>query len=357
VSPATSPDPVAARPRRRLLLLARVGLAVGLLVYVLTRADWTTVAAYRFTMSWRWLALFVLLVVASHVISAVKWGLLLSARGHVVSLWRLTCLYTVGQFYNAVFPSTIGGDVVRALGLREVIGDSRSAFASMTAERFTGAAMLVALGVVAVVVAFPGLAATQDGVIDGRLATLAAIGAMSATTVAIVSVLSPRTLGLLRALLPSLGPIPSWFDKLEDFQRALHEYRRHPLVLAGALGYSLLFYADCIGIIYAACRMTGDPAMAVSLLDAAVMTPIILLIALLPLTPGGYGIVQWGYMVAFTARGISHPSGAATLGVFVSLMLTACNIGVSAAGYGIYTVIRTFEDGQGGRRGPAPDPT
>jgi uncharacterized membrane protein YbhN (UPF0104 family) len=327
--------------------LARLVVAAALLAYVLTRVDWVRVAGYRETISWPWLGGFLLLILLGYVISSAKWQFLLRSGGHTVGLWRLTGLYTGGQLYNAVFPSTIGGDVVRSLGLGRVIGDTRAAFASTAAERFTGAAVLVGLGAVATLVALPGLLATRDGVIDGRLAALLALTAMGATTLAIAAMLSDRLLALLRGALPALGPMHGWLDEIERFQKALVEYRDRPEVMGRAFGYSVLFYATTIGAIYAGCRMTGGAGDTVGVLDAAVITPIILLIALLPLTPGGYGVVQWGYMVTFAALDVGEVAGAATLGVFVSLMLAACSIGVSAIGYALYTLSCALEDARG----------
>jgi hypothetical protein len=355
--PAPETGALVRRRPRRLLVLARLGLALALLAYVLVQVEWTAVADYRHTLSWPWLAAFVGLIPLGHLVSSAKWRLLLAAAGHRVGLWRLTGLYLVGQFYNAVFPSTIGGDVVRSLGLRRIIGDTRTAFASTVAERFTGAAVLVLIGTIATFIALPGLMGTRDGIIDGRMAALLAFAAIGAATLAMVAMLSARTLVLLRAVFASATLLQPWLDKLERFQHALHEYRRKRAVMARAIGYSFLFHATTIGTIYTGCRMIGAPGADVGLLDAAVITPIILLIALLPLTPGGYGIVQWGYMVTFAAWNVGDTTDAATLGVFVSLMLTACNIGVSAAGYSLYTIFATFESGHDRGEGEPPPPT
>ncbi|NNF14666.1 MAG: flippase-like domain-containing protein [Gemmatimonadetes bacterium] len=329
--------------RGGLFTLARLGLAVALLAFVLSRVEWTAVAAYRHTLSWPWLAGFVGLIAFGHLVSSAKWRLLLAATGHHVGLWRLTGLYLAGQFYNAVFPSTIGGDIVRSLGLRRIIGDTRAAFASTVAERFTGAAVLVVIGAIATLLALPHLMSTRDGIIDGRLAALLTLIAIVGTTVAMAAVLSTRTLAGLRVLLGAVTAVRPWLDKLDRFQGALRAYRRKKTVLARAIGYSVLFHATVIGTIYAGCRMIGDPGAGVGVLDAAVITPIILLIALLPLTPGGYGVVQWGYMVTFAAWELGDVSDAATLGVFVSLMLTACNVGLSAIGYAVHTLSSSFD--------------
>jgi hypothetical protein len=343
--------------RARLLVPARLGLALALLVYVLSQVDWAAVADYRDTLSWPWLAAFGVLIVLGHLVSSAKWRLLLSATGHRVGLWRLMGLYLVGQFYNAVFPSTIGGDVARSLGLRRIIGDTRTAFASTVAERFTGAVVLVLIGTIATLIALPGLMSTRDGIIDGRVAALLAFAAIGAATLAMAAMLSARTLALLRALLASATPLEPWLDKLERFQHALHEYRRRRGIMVRAIGYSFLFHATTIGSIYTGCRMIGAPGADVGLLDAAVITPIILLIALLPLTPGGYGVVQWGYMVTFAAWNVGDTNDAATLGVFVSLMLTVCNIGISAAGYSLYTILSSVETGPGPGDGRSPSRT
>lgn len=340
----TSPEVPAARPGR-VVRAARFGLAVALLAYVVTRVEWATIAAYRHTLSWPWVALLVGLVPLGHLISSVKWSSLLRARGHEVGVGRLTGLYVVGQFYNVVLPSFIGGDVVRSLGLRRIIGDGRVAFASTVAERATGAVVLVALGVAALTVALPDLLALSDGAIDGRLAAFLAMGSIGGVTIAIVAIVSEPAMGLLRLMVPSLGPLPRWLDKLERFHEALLEYRKQPRVLAKALGYSLLFNAVPIGIIYAGCRATGDPATAVGILDAVVMMPLVMLIALLPLTPGGYGVLQWSYMVAFAAWQGAENADAETLGLFVSLLHAAANICVAATGYAIYAA---FTAGEGG---------
>jgi len=344
-------------PTSLLLASARLALALALLAYVLTRVEWPVVASYRHTVSWSWLAAFVSLIVAGHLVSSAKWQLLLAATGHHVGLMTLTGLYLVGQFYNGVFPSTIGGDVIRSLELRKIIGDARTAFASTVAERFTGAAVLVLIGAVTTLISLPGLLSTSDGIIDGRIAALLAFAAIGGSTLAMTAVLSARTLALLRALLSSARPVQPWLDKLERFQHALREYRRKRAIMVRAIGYSLLFHATIIGSIYTGCRMIGAPGADVGLLDAAVITPTILLIALLPLTPGGYGVVQWGYMVTFAAWNVGDTSAAATLGVFVSLMLTACNIGLSAGGYMLYTLSGAFESRDPPRHGDAPSPS
>ena len=191
-------SPAAAKPRR-LVALAKVLLAIALLAYVLTRVDWATVLGYRATLSWPWLAVFVLLVPLGHVISAAKWRLLLRVKGHDVGLWRLTGLYVVGQFYNVVFPSTIGGDVVRSLGLGKLTGDTQSGFTSTVAERVTGAIVLVGLGAAAMVMLLPSLLETRAGAIDGRLAAVMALGSMAGTSVAIVAMLSERAMAGMSA--------------------------------------------------------------------------------------------------------------------------------------------------------------
>ena len=342
-------NPVPARPRRPVLVL-RLALAVALLAYVVTRVDWSTVVGYRDTVSWPWLAAFVLLIPLGHVISSAKWRLLLRASGHEVGLWRLTGLYIVGQFYNVVLPSTIGGDVVRSLGLGRIIGDTRTAFASTVAERVTGAAVLVVLGVVATSLALPDLLTTRDGALDGRIAVLMVLGTIGGTTFAIVAILSTRVLALVRRTVPSMGPLPLWLDRLERFQKALNEYRRKPLVLGQAIGYSVLFNAVPLAMLYAGCRVPGASGATIGMFDALVMMPIILLLGLLPLTPGGYGVMQWAYMVTFAAWLGVEATEAATLGLFVSLIHAASNIVVAASGFAFYTALTAF----GNHREPEP---
>ena len=93
---------------------------------------------------------------------------------------------------------------------------------------------------------------------------------------------------------------------------------------------SLLFNLSAIANLYVACRMLGE---AVSLAAMAIAVPLILLVALLPITPGGYGVVQWAYMEAFGAVGLSY-----TIGVTASLLVSVKQILWAAGGFGVHSL-------------------
>lgn len=343
--PTLEPNPDPSPLRRRVLGWGRALLAAALLAYVLTRVDWAQAVSYMGRLQLGWLALFVLTLPVANVVIARRWQVLLRARGFRPGFWRLFGLCVVGQFYNTIFPSTVGGDVVRAIGLRKAIGQTQAAFASTVVERLTGAALLGLLGVVMLAVAWPRFWHMQESVLgfsaggfltDGRVAALMILAAVVLIAMVITASLSPGLARMAQRPLGRVKPLARVFAKIESFQEAIRVYRHHRKALLVATGYAVLSQLSAVLTIYAACRSLGEP---VPMLGVLIATPLILLIAMLPLTPGGYGVVQWGYMVCFSALALTTAEAAGTLGVLISLLVSVRVIIFSAVGYAIYIAI------------------
>ena len=68
-------------------------------------------------------------------VSAQRWKLVLAAMGRGVGFFPALAIVTVGQFFNLVLPSTIGGDVVRVLLARRRGISAPGAIASVVIDR------------------------------------------------------------------------------------------------------------------------------------------------------------------------------------------------------------------------------
>ena len=130
----------------------RVGVTLGIVAYILIDVDWGDLGTAIGGVDARWLVVAVGIYLASQVVSAFKWSLIGRALGFERSFPTYVGNYYLGMFFNLVGPSTLGGDLARALYLAE--GRRRSvAINSVLFDRVSGLAVLMGLGAVVQVVA------------------------------------------------------------------------------------------------------------------------------------------------------------------------------------------------------------
>jgi uncharacterized protein (TIRG00374 family) len=241
------------------------------------------------------LAASLLIPFALNFSSALKWHMLLRVKQSSPGLWPLCAYYMVGQFYNLILPTSMGGDVVRIHELGRRIGNKTEAVASVFVERFTGLVMLIVIAALAVLV---NLRLFNEPVVTISLAVFGAlilgIGWL---------VLDPRGLKIARTFTPAkLGGLERLFSKLGQIQVAVNDYRRSPHAMFWAGGNSLLFYLLAILNVWVSARAFDS---SFSLLSAVVVTPVIMLIMNLPVSIGNLGLLEFAFV--FTLGLLGYP--------------------------------------------------
>lgn len=308
--------------RASLAVPVRLAVGLALLGYVLSRADWTQISSHVRNADWFFLVMFLAITPVNVSLCVVKWKLLLAVRGYKISFIRLFSLYILGQFYNHLMPTSVGGDMVRAITLQRKIASAKHAFGSIVVERFTGMTVLVALGLAALLISEP---LRQHPLI---LALVAA--STLAYLVILLAIVHPLTMALLHNTLGRLKFMAGVLAKLERFQQSLHDYRRYPGVLLGCLVLSILFYAGAILNVYFACRTFGESPPFVML---SAIVPVVMIVAMLPVTINGIGLAEWGYVTTFTALGL-----APAIGLTAALLIRIKQILWSSLGYFVHLV-------------------
>src|SRR5438093_349670 len=133
--------------------LVRVFVSVGIIVYILVDVDSGDLVRGLLGVRVGLVLAALALYLGGQALSAYKWHLLGRSVGFARPLGDYVRFYFIGMFFNLLGPSTIGGDVVRALYL----GDGRRpglAFNSVLFDRASGLVLLLALGAGALLV-FP----------------------------------------------------------------------------------------------------------------------------------------------------------------------------------------------------------
>jgi len=241
-------------------------------------------------------------LVVGLVLSALRWKLLLSAVGVSLGLGRAIRLYFVGYFFNFFLPTTVGGDVVRAMGYGRgaplaVVGGS------ILVERLLGFGCLLAVGVVA--------SFTVDSLGVARRVLLLAAAAFAAGLAVVLFVPLPdvRREGIPGRVLGGLRKIA-----LE-----VRGYGFHPGALAAGAFLSLGWQVALVTSNAILSHALGGVAPVRSLLA---LVPVVQAISMIPVSFGGLGVREMGYEFFFRSSG-HDPAGAVALGVaFLGVTVT-----------------------------------
>ncbi len=250
--------------------------------------------------------------------SSWKWQVIMRAFGIRLSAGRCFGLYAVGYFFNTVLPTNVGGDVVRAYAVGKSSGRNAEAFSSVFVERFTGLAVLLISALAAFLLALRRL---WDFWLNTALA-LSVIGFF----LLLAAVVSP---GLLRAFrrairVKAAQPV---FDKLARFQEVTLSLRRHRGAFIFAMVNSFFFYVLAVVNVYVTALAFHS---GLSFADSVIVTPIIMVITMLPISIGGIGLAEWAYFFTFERFGI-----AGAVGLSTALLMRAKAL-LAGLGGGIY---------------------
>ena len=286
----------------------KAALTLALLGVVFWRVDPRAVLASLSSARPLPLAMAFVWVAIAILVSAIKWGRILSRRGIRVSLLELTRLYYIASFFNAVLPTSVGGDPVRAWMLGREKANMPEAFASIVSERLIAS---VALGLSSViglpfVGVTPKLAAFVAAflVVDAGLVALFLVPRMGERIVR--AVIPPRFDGAASATRSALAAVR---DTLTDW----------PLV-AEILLLTLAFQACVAMVNHSLFSAVGEP---VSIGMALLYSPMISTVSMLPVSLSGLGVPQAAYAYFFGLSGISAPAAVAvSLGFFLVVALS-----------------------------------
>ena len=270
--------------------LLRVAVSIGIVTYILVDVDTEDLVRTLASVRPVPLAGALALYLAGQVLSAYKWSLLGRSVGYVRPVGEYTRFYFIGMFFNLFGPSTIGGDVVRALYLAE---GHRPGIAinSVVFDRVSGLVLLMALGAAALI-AFP-----QYGLPWPLTASLVAGG--------LVLVLGwwmcPRLVRLL--------PAGNRFRR--QVETELGPFWRDRVLLVRVAVASLAFHLTQVGVQYILARAAG---VALPFSYCSVYHPVISLMTALPLSVAGLGVREGGYLYFLTRIDVDD-SIAVTLGL------------------------------------------
>jgi uncharacterized protein (TIRG00374 family) len=285
----------AAEPPRRRFSWWRALFSLALLAAVCSTINWREEVALLRHVVWGWVAAAVLLHVINRLISAVKWRVLLQAKGLAHPYGDLLQIIWVSNFFGHFLPSAVGGDSLRMWQVARRSERAPEAVSTVFVERLTG---LMSLAGLAVLGGLWSYARWEEHLIIVML--LVPLAALLAILAAL------WTPGGERALQWAL----SHFRRLPGHQfllkavEAVQSFRHHPRALILSLGLSGLVQFNRVLAVLCLAQAAGT---ALYLGEAFVVIPSALFIAMLPLTVGGLGLHEGAFIVLLGFIGIGKP--------------------------------------------------
>lgn len=280
----------------------KVSVSIGLFVFLLGSTD---LPAFRRQLSAApipWVIVTFVGYLLGQVLSAYKWQVLARPLGFTQPLRVFTTYYFSGMYLNLFAPSTVAGDFGRSALLAGRGGKLGAAVQSVVADRVSGLVML--LWVCAASSALTDLGAFSPAIRYGM----------------IVAAIAP-TIGWL--VLPALLNRTFFMSRrLRDFvEKLVSPYQQTPLVLGRACGLSMVFHFFQIGLqLLLALALHID----VSVWALVVYIAFVGVLSNLPISFGGVGVREGGYVMFLTPLGVEREQALA-FGLLWSAVVLVAN--------------------------------
>jgi glycosyltransferase 2 family protein len=279
---------------RKVLLSRPAKLIVSLALVVAVISEVGPRAVIPGKLAWEWLVGAALLFLASNIIGAFQWNLLLRAADISLPRHFVNRAYFVALFFNNFLIGNVGGDVLRAIDVgRESSGDSggtEAGVATIVMDRFLGFFTLMCFAFVA------ALVASEQVRVGATIFTL--LGVFVVLGVLITS----RRMGtaadtfILRLVPDRLA------QRLVNLRMGFVSLRQSPTTLVRAWALSVAMQGMRILVHFMCSRALG---LEIPLIYFMTFIPIVSVAAAIPISLGGLGTREWAAVALFGSVGVA----------------------------------------------------
>ena len=292
----------------------RWGVTAALLTFALSKLDTGQVLQVTNLRGGELLFVAAFLLLVTVLLNTVRW--LVVARILALRLPWLRAFewVLIGHFFNQILPSSVGGDVIRGFRAGRGTGDLPASIISIALDRFLGLFALLVL------IAIGQLQMVRFE--DSRLYEGALVAVGVGFCALIASFMLDKIVGRHSTL---------------RIHRAAHRFSQgarlliaRPSLSIPALLLSFVMQGINLSLIALIANQLGA---SVSLSDALLVIPTILLVGSMPVSIAGWGVRETGLAVGFTMIGQS-----ASIAVATSIIIGLANLLSALPGAGIWAL-------------------
>ena len=282
-------------------VMLRIAATIGLMGWALKDVEWKQFGVIIAQARWWWFGAAVAVTILVQSVAGVRWAALARPLGFDFPRWFFVRRFFEGMFFSLCLPSSIGGDVIKAVRIGTTAPARLLAACSVIVDRLTG---LAALGVL---VGTAVVTREYDLGMPGAAAVFAAL---------LLAALATFRVGLLL-----LDRIHDWLpegSRRREFVARLLPYRQQPSLVLAGVGWSFVV------------QMGG--AVSVALVGRALgvdqplivwfsVVPLVALAMVLPISIGGFGVRE--NALEYLLRGYGVPP---ETGVAIALLWGLCTV-------------------------------
>jgi uncharacterized membrane protein YbhN (UPF0104 family) len=283
--------------KKALATLLKLVVSALLLALIVKKAGpHSVILRMRSLNGWLFLLSIAIYIVMSWIV-AIRWRILLEGR---YGVGKLFSLHMIGNFFNTILPSSMGGDAVKAYYLYRESKRAGISFGSVFLDRYVGLLARLSLGLVSAAFAF---------------SELKSIG-MQWAIPALFAVFTAGGLVVLRFR------IGGRFGAVADFYDYVQSCLKRRMMMLNVFLLSLVIQTLLILMIATVARGIGQ---ALSFTELFVFVPIIMTIMIIPVSISGFGIREGAFVTLFGLTGIP-PSVSVTISFLWFLSTAAASL-------------------------------
>ncbi len=302
--------------KAKALFAIKLLVTVLLFAVIVWKADWVSVAdGFRHTKLFLIFIVFVSLVLGV-TISTYKWQLLLSIHGAPFPFNRLHKYYFIAMFFNNFLPTSIGGDGYRIYKTLNNRRSKTSAVIAVFMERVTGLIVLLVIGFFGGAIGF-----LANGHELSRIVVIAGlVGAVAAIPILALA-FNKRFMDWLTAWKRFPAILRNVIEHLGDYRRRSGKMLSVVIISFGFHIFTLFWWLLLI-------QAVGE---SLSFVDLAVVIALLSIVAVVPLSINGIGLVDGSFIYLAGQFGIGYEAA-----LMVMLLQRVLLIPISLVGVFLY---------------------
>lgn len=314
----------------RIPTLLKAAVSIGLVAFLLSRYDYKDILRQLTGLSPWGIALLIALYFITLLVSAYKWRVLYGYSG----VLRLFETIFVSHFYATVLPGQLFGEASKVVYLAPEASagvhpdQAETLTASVVVDKLTSLISLLIVGVTGLLLSSWARSISSLIALFG-LVLLVLLFALFFLRFAWIDAWMDKLFTRLETRFARVG---KWVVRLRSFLGAWKRYAMSPGKLVKSTILGVLYQAIIICINFIAASMLG---IQVELWDWCWICALLSIVMLLPITLGGIGLREGGYVGALSLLGVPSETALAISLIIFALQLLGALLG------GVMVLLRT----------------
>ena len=275
-------------------LILRLTVSAALIAIVVALVDPRALATNLARVQLVWLLPAIVLIWSTTLVSAWRWSIIVRSVGPLreqpPSYWHLWRLYWIGQFFNQLLPSGLGGDGMRMWLVRRAGLPTGSAVTSVLVDRVVAMAAIVLLVAITLPLAFDGS--------DRGVAPLWLWAVVASCILGIAVVAGFAKMPVPRSL--SGNPLVRGLRRLSA---DLWKIISRPGYLAATLGASIVVQVIGATAVFVIAQSLG---VRLALIQCLALMPVVVLATAVPISIAGWGVREVAMVTVLASVGVAH---------------------------------------------------